>query len=221
MASKGGRPTKLTDEAWKTFMAELRRCGKVHVAAKSSGLGARTVFRWLEMGRKGKSPRHVKFWRDTEKTRAEVEADCLENIIAAKDGWQSSGWMVNHLNKHNARSDEMAAMIAAALETGDKDALVDAHTTAMLALMRQAHRRGEIDTCIKCLDKIAELQGLRPSDKAAIARAGLDKATVDHGSDLRQAIEAITSKGGSQSVVMEIPTDGDVGGMYGDGKEGE
>jgi len=49
----GGRPSKFTTPAALAVVAELARGGSLEAAAKSAGVGLSTLYRWLELGRRG------------------------------------------------------------------------------------------------------------------------------------------------------------------------
>ncbi len=49
----GGRPSKFTTPAALAVVAELCRGGSLEAAAKSAGVGLSTLYRWLELGRRG------------------------------------------------------------------------------------------------------------------------------------------------------------------------
>ena len=69
--NRGGRPSKFTAETALAIVAEIAQ-GRPHdKAAKTAGVGASTVYRWLQKGRAG-DPRFAPLARATR---------------AAKDGW--------------------------------------------------------------------------------------------------------------------------------------
>lgn len=92
-AKKTGRPTALTKQVQDDLVAALRRVWYLGTACDLAGVGRRTVYTWLKIGRKEKSGPHCEFRHAIKKAMAETMADCLDIIQnAAADQWQAAAW---------------------------------------------------------------------------------------------------------------------------------
>jgi transposase len=91
------RPTKLDDDLQARIVAVLRAGGTIASAAVTTGAGERSVYRWLDRGRRDgpQNARHVKFARAVEQARAEGEAQRIATLIAAtRMDWRAAAWFL-------------------------------------------------------------------------------------------------------------------------------
>ena len=80
--------------SWPSFAS-----GTIALAAEASGAGVRTVFTWLERGRRGgtRNARHVTFLHAVERAQGEAEAMLVARIAKqAATSWRAAAWLLEH-----------------------------------------------------------------------------------------------------------------------------
>ncbi len=144
----GGAPLKLTAELQQRICDAVRAGVRPEVAAVYCGIGARTYYRWIQLGRAaGAEPHYVEFAEAIELALAEWEArDTLIIGEAAKEDWHAAAWRLERRlpkiygrrERHEiANADEGAFRIAAATHF-DPDKLTVDELEQLLALTEKA-----------------------------------------------------------------------------------
>jgi len=89
-----GAPLKLTPERKAAICDAIRAGVRPEIAAVYNGIGARTYYRWMQLGRAAAAePIYVEFVQAVEVSLAEWEArDVLLIGEAAKDDWHAAAW---------------------------------------------------------------------------------------------------------------------------------
>jgi hypothetical protein len=91
---QGGAPLKLTVERQEQICQAVRAGVRPEVAAVYAGVGARSYYRWMSLGRGADAERvYVEFVEAVEVALAEWEArDTLLIGEAAKSDWRAAAW---------------------------------------------------------------------------------------------------------------------------------
>jgi transposase len=92
MATKTGRPTKLTRDLERSYLDALRRTRYLETAADLAGIHRVTLKRWLKRGRREPGP-YREFCIAVKKVLAESEANNVGEIESAEE-WQASAWLL-------------------------------------------------------------------------------------------------------------------------------
>lgn len=153
MASKrveaaGGASLKLTAERQARICDAVRAGVRPEVAAVYCGIGARTYYRWMQLGRAADAePTYLVFVEAVELALAEWEArDVLLIGEAAKQDWHAAAWRLERRlpkiygkrERHEiANADEGSFRIAAA-PSFDADKLTVSELEQLLALTEKA-----------------------------------------------------------------------------------
>jgi transposase len=91
---RGGAPVKLTPERQAGICDAIRAGVRPEVAAVYNGVGARSYYRWMQLGRAADAdPVYTEFVDEVELALAEWEArDVLLIGEAAKSDWHAAAW---------------------------------------------------------------------------------------------------------------------------------
>jgi hypothetical protein len=92
----GGRPMLLTDEMRAKIVRNVRRCGKMSIAAQACGIHAKTLARWMKLGLMGHEP-FVQLCKDVELARGEWAMERVDRIASAEE-WQANAWLLERMN---------------------------------------------------------------------------------------------------------------------------
>jgi hypothetical protein len=147
---RGGAPLKLTPERQAGICDAIRAGVRPEVAAVYTGVGARTYYRWMALGRGvDADPVYLEFVEAVEVALAEWEArDVLLIGEAAKDDWRAAAWRLERRlpkvygkrERHEiANADEGSFRISAA-PSFDPDKLTVEELEQLLALTEKATR---------------------------------------------------------------------------------
>ena len=139
---------KLTPERQAAICDAVRAGVRPEIAAAYNGIGARTYYRWMALGRAaGTEPLYVAFVEAVELALAEWEArDVLLIGEAAKEDWHAAAWRLERRlpkiygkrERHEiANADEGSFRIAAA-PSFDPDKLTVSELEQLLALTEKA-----------------------------------------------------------------------------------
>jgi hypothetical protein len=145
---RGGAPLKLTAERQARICDAVRAGVRPEVAAVYAGVGARTYYRWMALGRGVNADAvYLGFAEAVELALAEWEArDVLLIGEAAKDDWRAAAWRLERRlptvygrrERHEiANADEGSFRISAA-PSFDPDKLTVAELEHLLALTEKA-----------------------------------------------------------------------------------
>jgi len=146
--SAGGASLKLTPERQARICDAIRAGVRPEIAAIYSGVGARTYYRWMQMGRAADAEAvYVGFVEAVELALAEWEArDVLLIGEAAKEDWHAAAWRLERRlpkiygkkERHEiANADEGPLRISAG-PTFDPDKLTVEELEQLLALTEKA-----------------------------------------------------------------------------------
>ena len=85
---------KLNSARAKSIINALEQGNTRKVAAESSGISARTLQRWLKMGRDNEGRQFVKLLASVEKAEATAAAAMVKSLVAAADKgeWRAAAW---------------------------------------------------------------------------------------------------------------------------------
>ena len=144
----GGAPLKLTPERQTGICNAVRAGVRPEVAAVYCGVGARSYYRWMQLGRAADAERvYVEFVAAVELALAEWEArDVLLIGEAAKEDWHAAAWRLERRlpkvygkrERHEiANADEGSFRITAA-PSFDPDKLTVSELEQLLALTEKA-----------------------------------------------------------------------------------
>lgn len=91
--SKGGRPSKLTDELHADLVKWIQAGNYIETAAILCGINKASVYNWLKRGRTARSGKYKLFFDAVRQAQAKSEAR-LVNIVemAAKRDWKAAAW---------------------------------------------------------------------------------------------------------------------------------
>jgi transposase len=90
-------PTKLDDDVHARIAAALRAGGTLELAPLATGVGERTLQRWLERGRRGgaRNARQVAVLEAVERARAEAEVSLVATMQRqARTSWRAAAWIL-------------------------------------------------------------------------------------------------------------------------------
>lgn len=146
--SQGGAPLKLTPERQQRICEAVRAGIRPEIAAVYCGIGARTYYRWMQLGRAADAePVYVEFAEAVEVALAEWEArDVLLIGEAAKEDWHAAAWRLERRlpkvygkrERHEiANADEGSFRITAG-PSFDPDRLTVGELEQLLALTEKA-----------------------------------------------------------------------------------
>jgi hypothetical protein len=144
----GGAPSKLTPERQTAICDAIRAGVRPEIAAVYNGVGARTYYRWMQLGRAADAESvYVEFVEAVEVSLAEWEArDVLLIGEAAKEDWHAAAWRLERRlpkvygkrERHEiANADESPFRIIAG-PTFDPDKLSVDELEQLLALTEKA-----------------------------------------------------------------------------------
>lgn len=87
-----GRPTKFTPALGERICKLVSAGVSIEAAATSQGVSERTVYNWLERGKRGERA-YAEFAIEARKAMGSVEARLSMNVVArAKDDWRAGAW---------------------------------------------------------------------------------------------------------------------------------
>jgi transposase len=89
------RPSKLTEDVKRRFLASIRAGNDKKVAAAMAGISESTLYSWIEQGkREDAEPEFLEFLESLTQAEAEAEVAAVARIQqAAQNGrWQASAW---------------------------------------------------------------------------------------------------------------------------------
>jgi hypothetical protein len=146
--SAGGAPVKLTPQRREAITDAIRAGVRPEIAAAYNDIGARTYYRWMQLGRAADAePMYVDFVEAVEVALAEWEArDVLLIGEAAKGDWHAAAWRLERRlpkvygrrERHEiANADESPFRISAG-PTFDPDKLSVDELEQLLALTEKA-----------------------------------------------------------------------------------
>jgi hypothetical protein len=94
LPAAGGAPSKLTPDRRVAICDAIRAGVRPEIAAVYNGVGARSYYRWMALGRAADAePSYVEFAEAVELALAEWEArDVLLIGEAAKEDWHAAAW---------------------------------------------------------------------------------------------------------------------------------
>jgi len=205
---KRGRPTKLTPEIQAQIANYLKAGCYVETAAAAAGIDKATLLRWLKNGARSCGAQR-KFRDAVTKALADAElTDLLLITRAAKKGaWQAAAWKRERSNP--ARWGRRQQAVSDVLDATDKPsadgAANDDPAATCGAIAASALRTGDLPMAMAAAERAAHLRGLFPTDRASLARVGLDDATRDavesRGEAIMAALKQVTDAGGPQAVL--------------------
>jgi hypothetical protein len=148
LPAAGGAPSKLTPERQIAICDAIRAGVRPEIAAVYNGVGARSYYRWMQLGRAADAdPVYVGFVEAVELALAEWEArDVLLIGEAAKEDWHAAAWRLERRlpkvygrrERHEiANADESPFRITAG-PTFDPDKLSVDELEQLLALTEKA-----------------------------------------------------------------------------------
>lgn len=86
------RPTVYTARIGRELVALVESGLPLRTAAGRCGIGRRTVYEWLERGRRGLKP-FARFVREFERAQAVCEGNVIMEIVAAAEkDWRAGAW---------------------------------------------------------------------------------------------------------------------------------
>jgi hypothetical protein len=146
--SRGGAPSKLTAERRHEICDAIRAGVRPEVAAVYFGVGARTYYRWIALGRaEDAEPCFVEFAEAVELALAEWEArDTLLIGEAAKTDWRAAAWRLERRlpavygkrERHEIANADQGSFRISATPSFDPDKLTVAELEQLLALTEKA-----------------------------------------------------------------------------------
>jgi hypothetical protein len=144
----GGASLKLTPQRQSGICDAIRAGVRPEVAAMYNGVGARTYYRWMSLGRAADAePVYVEFVEAVELALAEWEArDVLLIGEAAKADWHAAAWRLERRlpkvygkrERHEIANGEEGPFRIAAAPTFDPDRLTVEELEQLLALTEKA-----------------------------------------------------------------------------------
>ena len=148
LPAAGGAPSKLTSERQIAICDAIRAGVRPEIAAVYNGIGARSYYRWMALGRAADAePAYAAFVEAVELALAEWEArDVLLIGEAAKEDWHAAAWRLERRlpkvygrrERHEiANADESPFRITAG-PTFDPDKLSVDELEQLLALTEKA-----------------------------------------------------------------------------------
>jgi hypothetical protein len=145
---RGGAPSKLTPERQAGICDGIRAGIRPEVAAVYAGVGARTYYRWMALGRGvGAEPVYVEFVEAVEVALAEWEArDILLIGEAAKADWRAAAWRLERRlpkvygkrERHEIANADDGSFRVSAAPSFDPDKLTVEELEQLLALTEKA-----------------------------------------------------------------------------------
>lgn len=97
--SKGGRPSKLDDEAQAKVIKAIKQGAYRWAAARMAGVSTKTFYNWLEKGAQSPTGRcqYAKFLQAVEAAEAEVQQRGVLFIqTAGRKDWRAMAWYLEH-----------------------------------------------------------------------------------------------------------------------------
>jgi hypothetical protein len=90
-----GRPLVLSPELGTKIIANVRRCGKLSIAAQAAGVHRSTLSRWMVLGLSGEEP-YGQLFHAVEEARGEWAMERVQKIVDAEE-WQASAWLLERM----------------------------------------------------------------------------------------------------------------------------
>lgn len=144
----GGAPLRLTPDRQAAICDAIRAGVRPEVAAVFNGVGARTYYRWMSLGRAADAePVYVCFVEAVELALAEWEArDVLLIGEAAKEDWHAAAWRLERRlpgvygkrERHEIANAEEGSFRISAGPTFDPDKLTTDELEQLAALTEKA-----------------------------------------------------------------------------------
>ena len=148
MTQPGGAPLKLTVERQSRICDAIRAGVRPEVAAVYCGIGARTYYRWMQLGRGTDADAcYTEFVEAVELALAEWEArDVLIIGEAAKDDWHAAAWRLERRlpkvygkrERHEIANADEGGFRIAAIPSFDPDKLTLSELEQLIALTEKA-----------------------------------------------------------------------------------
>jgi hypothetical protein len=145
---RGGAALKLTPERQCRICDAIRAGVRPEVAAVYTGVGARTYYRWMALGRGAEAePVYLEFVEAVEVALAEWEArDVLLIGEAAKDDWRAAAWRLERRlpkvygkrERHEIANADEGSFRISATPSFDPDKLSVEELEQLLALTEKA-----------------------------------------------------------------------------------
>lgn len=99
--AKRGRPPIFGPTICAAIVGHVRKGLAYKHAAEREGITERTLYEWLERGRREPDGPHAEFSQDIKDAAAEFAGECVGHIkAAAPDQWQAAAWLLER--KHPA-----------------------------------------------------------------------------------------------------------------------
>jgi hypothetical protein len=144
----GGAPSKLTPERQAAICDAIRAGVRPEIAAVYNGVGARSYYRWMALGRAADAePVYVEFVEAVEIALAEWEArDVLLIGEAAKSDWRAAAWRLERRlpkvygkrERHEIANADDASFRIRAAPSFDPEKLTVPELEQLLALTEKA-----------------------------------------------------------------------------------
>jgi transposase len=148
--TSGGAPLKLTPERQTGICDAIRAGVRPEIAAVCNGVGARTYYRWMQVGRAaGAEAVYAAFVEAVEVALAEWEArDVLVIGEAAKEDWHAAAWRLERRlpkvygkrERHELANADQEPFRITAGPSFDADRLTVDELEQLLALTEKASR---------------------------------------------------------------------------------
>jgi hypothetical protein len=148
LPAAGGAPSKLTPDRQSAICDAIRAGVRPEIAAAYNGVGARSYYRWMALGRAANAePSYLEFVEAVELALAEWEArDVLLIGEAAKEDWHAAAWRLERRlpkvygrrERHEIANDEEGPFRISAGPTFDPDKLTVDELEQLLALTEKA-----------------------------------------------------------------------------------
>jgi hypothetical protein len=145
---RGGAPLKLTAERTARICDAIRAGVRPETAAVFNGVGARSYYRWMSLGRAADAePVYAQFVEDVELALAEWETrDVLLIGEAAKSDWHAAAWRLERRlpkeygkrERHEIANADDGSFRITASPTFDPDKLTVEELEQLLALTEKA-----------------------------------------------------------------------------------
>jgi hypothetical protein len=89
-----GRPSVYTSRLGREICAQVEAGLTMRVAARAAGIGRRTLYNWLTLGREGREP-YAAFAARLERAQGLCEARIAQQVYAAgAEDWRAAAWML-------------------------------------------------------------------------------------------------------------------------------
>jgi len=157
MATKTGRPTKLTKQVKDAILLAVTAGNFLTVAAAYAGIAETTLYKWIERGEAGEQP-FKEFAESLKKARANAEVQSVALIRKAANGgtWQAAAWYLER-SAHNRWGRQRIELTTPADEpihiTHSVEVDMEALETKVQMLIAKQTKKAVTPTRIKSLGK--------------------------------------------------------------------